>query len=81
MPSMTFLYNIDTNDNNKHHYKSQDITFIVTNYEPIKLIISKYSPYITFMMHKCTIMETSLQHDSILTNQACNQLIHSISIK
>ena len=73
MPSMTFLYNIDTNDNNKHHYKSHDITFIVTNYEPIKLIISKYSPYITFMMHKhkCTIKETSLRwYDSELINNA-----------
>ena len=59
MPSMTFPYNINTNDNNKHHNKSHGITFTVTNYDPIKLIISsKYSPCINFMMHKCSIKET-----------------------
>ena len=73
MPSMTLPYNIDKNDNTNHHNKSHGITFTVTNYDPIKLIISKYSPYITFMMHKhkCTIKETSLRWcDSELINNA-----------
>ena len=75
MPSMTFPYNIiiDNNDNNIHHYTSHGITFTVTEYDPIKLIISKYSPplYITFMMHKCTIKETSLWRDSEPINNVC----------
>ena len=71
MPSMTFPYNIENNNYNNHQYKSRDITFTVINYDPIKLIISKYSPYITFMMHKCTIKETSLLRDSQLINNAC----------
>ena len=42
MPSMMFPYNIDknNNNNNNHHCKSHGITFTVTNYDPIKLIIS-----------------------------------------
>ena len=71
---MTFPYNIDTNtnDNNNPHYKSHGITFTVTNYDPIKLINTKCSPYpyTTFMMHKCTIKEISLRRDLELINQA-----------
>ena len=67
MSSLTFPHNINNNNkNNNHQYKSRGITFTVTNYDPIKLIISKYSPYITFVMHKCTIKETSLLRDSNL---------------
>ena len=42
MPSMMFPYNIDknNNNNNNHHCKSRGITFTVTNYDLIKLIIS-----------------------------------------
>lgn len=71
MPALTYPYNIENNNDNNHQYKSRGITFTVIDYEPIKLIISKYSPFITFMMHKCTIKETSLQRDSKLINQAC----------
>ena len=73
MPSLTFPFNIENNNDNNHQYKSCGITFTVINYDPIKLIISKYSPapYITFMMHKCTIKETSLLCDSQLIGNGC----------
>ena len=50
MPSLTFPNNTDNNNNN-HQNKSRGTTFTVTNYDPIKPIIIKYLPYITFMMH------------------------------
>ena len=63
--------NIEKNNDNNHTYKSCGITFTVTDYAPIKLIISKYSPFVTFMMHKCTIKETSLLRDSKLIGNGC----------
>ena len=71
MPALTFPYNIESRNDNNHQYKSRGIIFTVINYDPIKLIISKYSPFITFMMHKCTIKETSLLRDSQLIGIAC----------
>ena len=71
MPALTYPYNIENNNDNNHQYKSRGITFTVINYDPIKLIISKYSPFITFMMHKCTIKETSLLRDSQLIGNGC----------
>ena len=44
VPAMTFPYNnIDTNNNNNHKYTSVRITSTVTQYNPIKLISSKYT--------------------------------------
>ena len=71
MPALTYPYNIEKNNDNNHTYKSCGITFTVTDYAPIKLIISKYSPFVTFMMHKCTIKETSLLRDSKLIGNGC----------
>ena len=50
LPSMAFPYNIDSTNNNNHQYKSVSITFLVTQYNTIKLVISKYPPYIHFVM-------------------------------
>ena len=71
MSVLTYPYNIENNNVNNHQYKSRRITFTIIDYEPIKLIISKYSPFITFMMHKCTIKETSLLRDSKLIGNGC----------
>ena len=68
---MAFPYNIDSINNNHHQYKSVSITFLVNQYNPIQLVISKYPLYIYFVMHKWTIYETNRQRNSKLIQIAC----------